>query len=143
MPPAYPAPAAYTGYPPQNPYNPQGFPVENPATAANGYTANLLAQNTDAAVAAKAKLFGGIKPPKKFVPHLPQMGQHQPGKPPFDPPPPPPEPQAAAYGQAGQLPYQQPLSYGPQGMAPPQAGGFAPQPAAGYAPPAFTVKYFC
>lgn len=145
MPPAYPGPAAYTGFPPQNafqgmppvPYGPRGFPA-----AQAGYDPNFLAQNTLEANLVKAKLFGGIKPPKKFVPHLPPMGHPQQGKPPFDPPPPPPEPQAAAgYGQVGQLPYQQPLSYGPQRMAPPQAAGFASQPAAGFAPPALSVKF--
>jgi len=148
MPPAYPAPAAYTGYPPQNafqgipqvPYSPQGFPA-TPNMAPNGYAPSALALNTNAAVAAKAKLLGGIKPLKKFVPHIPPMGHHQQGKPPYDPPPPTPEPQAAGYGQAGQLPYQQPLSYGQQGMAPPQTVGFAPQPAPGFAPPSFTVSF--
>ena len=157
MPPALPAPAAYTGCPPQNafqempqnPYNPQGFPAD-PAMAPSEFNANALAQNTEAAATAKAKLLGGIKPGKKFVPHIPPMGRPQQGKPPYDPPPPALEPQVAGYGPAaGQLPYQQPLSYGPQGMAPPQpagyapqpVAGFAPQPAAGFPPPAFTVKF--
>lgn len=147
MPPAYPAPAAYAGYPPQNtfqgmpqvPYGPQRFST-NPAMATNGYNPNFLAKNTNAAVTAKVKLFGGIKQAKKFVPHLPSMGRHQPGKPPFNPPPPPPEPQAVGYGQAGQVPYQQPLSYSPQGMALPLAAGLAPKPAAGFAPPPVTAS---
>ena len=80
------------------------------------------------------------------------MGRPQQGKPPYDPPPPTPEPQVAGYGPAaGQLPYQQPLSFGLQGMAPapqpagyaPQpVAGFAPQPAAGFPPPTFTVSFF-
>lgn len=118
------------------------------------HSINSLAQNTaEAAVFAKAKLLGGIRPPKKFVPHIPPMGRPQQGKPPYNPPPPPPEPQAAGYAQAGQLPYQQPLGYGPQGMVPPQMPGFAPQSVAGLPQPgmppmqgtfadpqAFTVK---
>lgn len=142
MPPAFPVPAAFTGYTPQNafqgmpqdPYNSQGFPAA-PAMAPGEFNGNSLAQNTGAAVAAKAKLLGGIKPGKKFVPHLPPMGRPQQGKPPYDPPPPTPEPQVAGYGPAaGQLPYQQPLSFGLQGMAPPQPAGYAPQPVAGFAP---------
>ncbi|KAJ7356268.1 hypothetical protein OS493_026025 [Desmophyllum pertusum] len=132
-----PAPVAYTGFPPAPvPYAPQGYD-QAPPMAANGFdmhTINTMAQNTAEAVAAKAKLFGGIHPPKKFVPHLPSLGTPQQGKPPFDPPPPPPEPQAAGFGQ---LPYQQPLAFGQQGMVPPQPGfGFGPQPAAaGFAQP--------
>lgn len=128
MPLSYNPPTAYTGYSPQNafqgfppaplPYGPQGFPA-NPA---------MLGANS-----AKAKLLGRLKPEKKFVPHLPPMGRNQPGKPPFVPPPPAaPKPQAAVFGQAaGQFPFQQPLSYGPQGMVPP------PQPVPGFSPPAF------
>ena len=134
MPLSYNPPTAYTGYPPQNafqgfppaplPYGPQGFPA-NPAMLG--------------ATSAKAKLLGRLKPEKKFVPHLPPMGRNQPGKPPFVPPPAAaPKPQAAVFGQAaGQFPFQQPLSYGPQGMVPP------PQPVPGFSPPAFPVSAIC
>lgn len=146
MAPAYPSPGAYTGYPPQSafpgmppdPYNPQGYPA-SPNIPPN---MKALAQNTGAAVAAKAKLLGGLNPLKKFVPHLPPLGRPQKGKPPYNPPPPQPEPPVAGYGQGtSQMPYQQPLSYNPQGMVPPQSAGYGSQPTAGFAPPAFAVKY--
>lgn len=136
MPSAFNQPTAYTGYPPQNPfqpfpalpYSPQGFPM-NPTMPGAGYPQDL--------VAPKAKPLGKVKEGKKFVPRLPTMGRHQPGKPPFVPPPPRPEPQAAGFGQmVGQFPYQQPLSYGPQGMFPPS------QPAAGFAQSALPVSKF-
>lgn len=146
MAPAYPSPGAYTGYPPQSafpgmppdPYNPQGYPA-SPNIPPN---MKALAQNTGAAVAAKAKLLGGLNPLKKFVPHLPPLGRPQKGKPPYNPPPPQPEPPVAGYGQGtSQIPYQQSLSYNPQGMVPPQSAGYGSQPTAGFAPPAFAVKY--
>ena len=146
MAPAYPSPGAYTGYPPQSafpgmppdPYNPQGYPA-SPNIPPN---MKALAQNTGAAVAAKAKLLGGLNPLKKFVPHLPPLGRPQKGKPPYNPPPPQPEPPVAGYGQGtSQMPYQQPLSYNPQGMVPPQSTGYGSPPTAGFAPPAFAVKY--
>lgn len=144
MAPAYPAPGAYTGYPPQSafpgmapdPYNPQGYPA-SPNIPPN---LKALAQNTGAAVAAKAKLLGGLNPLKKFVPHLPPLGLPQKGKPPYNPPPPQPEPPVAGYGQGtSQMPYQQPLSYNPQGMVPPQPAGYGSQPTAGFAPPSFAA----
>lgn len=144
MAPAYPSPGAYTGYPPQNafpgmppdPYNPQGYPA-SPNIPPN---MKALAQNTGAAVAAKAKLLGGLNPLKKFVPHLPPLGRPQKGRPPYNPPPPQPEPPVAGYGQGtSQMPYQQPLSYNPQGMVPPQSTGYGSPPTAGFAPPAFAA----
>lgn len=127
VPSAFNPPTAYAGFPPQSPfqpfpalpYGPQGSPM-NPAMPGAGYPQDL--------VAPKAKPLGKVKEGKKFVPRLPTMGRHQPGKPPFVPPPPIREPLAAGFGQmAGQFPYQQPLSYGPQGMFPPS------QPATGFA----------
>lgn len=123
---------------PPDPYNPQGYPA-SPNIPPN---LKALAQNTGAAIAAKAKLLGGLNPLKKFVPHLPPLGRPQQGKPPYNPPPPQPEPPVAGYGQGtSQMPYQQRLSYNPQGMVPPQPAGYGSQPAAGFAPPAFAVKY--
>lgn len=136
VPSAFNPPTAYAGFPPQSPfqpfpalpYRPQGSPM-NPAMPGAGYPQDL--------VAPKAKPLGKVKDEKKFVPRLPTMGRHQPGKPPFVPPPPTREPLAAGFGQmTGQFPYQQPLSYGPQGMFPPS------QPAAGFAQSALPVSTF-
>ena len=129
-----PAPAAYGGFPPAPvPYGPQGYP-QPPPMGTNGFGMHSINSLAQIAAEAKAKLLGRMHSPKKFVPHIPPMGRHQPGKPPYIPSPPLPKPQAAGYAQAGQLPYQQPFGYGPQGMAPPQTPGFSPQPQ-GMAPP--------
>ena len=123
-----PAPVPYGGFPPVSvPYSPQGYP-QPPPVGTEGFGMHSINSLAQSVAEAKAKLLGGIHPPKKFVPHIPPMGRPQPGKPPYNPPPPLPKPQAAGYAQAGQLPYQQPLGYGPQGMAPPQTPGFASQP---------------
>ena len=80
--------------------------------------ANYFTQQTVPAMTAKAN-FLAIAPGKKFVPHLPPMGRHQPGKPPYNPAPRPIVPmQVHGLGVPG-VGMQPPLAYRQPGMIPP------------------------